>query len=216
MIGKASRRALPAPLDIPWRCKPVDSARTRISVLDDGRLHLEIWHELIRGVTPDMLLWWFRHLEGDMAYAGGVYPRYRVWHPRDHVAVSYGKASAGAPVGPGVELHIREAFGRRPEFFIDARSIIEKLDIEGFEHHPRWHGLPIAAMHYRFQRAQAGTYYVNSLTMGFAGRRARVLNWLIRTFVFGEARAQAWIRHNIEEVGNFESFLPALFEAQQR
>lgn len=209
------KHPLPPPLDIPWRCKPVDSARTRISVLDDGRLHLEIWHELVRGVTPEMLLWWFRNLEGDMPYAGGVYPRYRVWHPRDHVAVSYGKRTADGTVGPGAELHIREAFGRRPDFLVDARSAITKLDLDGFEHHPRLHGVPIAVMRYRFQRARQGSYYTNSLTVGFPGRFTRVLNGLIRRFVFGEERGQAWIRHNVEEVGNFECFLPALFDAHQ-
>jgi hypothetical protein len=28
--------------------------------------------------------------------------------------------------------------------------------------------------------------------------------------VFDEARGRAWIKHNIEEVGNFEAFLPEL------
>lgn len=29
-----------------------------------------------------------------------------------------------------------------------------------------------------------------------------------------EARGRAWIQHNVEEVGNFESFLPQLYAAE--
>jgi hypothetical protein len=32
--------------------------------------------------------------------------------------------------------------------------------------------------------------------------------------VFDEARGRAWITHNIEEVGNFETFLPKLYAVE--
>jgi hypothetical protein len=38
----------------------------------------------------------------------------------------------------------------------------------------------------------------------------------IRALAFDEARGRAWIKHNIEEVGNFEAFLPQLYAAETK
>jgi len=92
--------------------KNVDSARTERRLLPDGRLHLHIRHDVLRGVTPAMLVWWFRHLEGTIEVGG-----------------RYARRLPDGSVGPGAKIHIREA----------------------------------------------------------------------------------WLRHNVEEVGNFEHFLPALY-----
>ncbi len=34
---------------------------------------------------------------------------------------------------------------------------------------------------------------------------------LIRPMIFGDLMCPAWLRHNVEEVGNFELFLPELY-----
>jgi hypothetical protein len=68
----------PRPLPIAWAPKPVTSARSTVQVLPDGRLHCSIEHEVLQGITPRMLTWWFRHLEGEMEFEGGRWPRYRV------------------------------------------------------------------------------------------------------------------------------------------
>lgn len=201
----------PTPLAISWMPKPVDSARSGIEVLPDGRLRCWIEHDVLRGITPHMLDWWFRHLEGDMEFEGRRVPRYRVWHPLDHVAVSYARRLADGSVGVGAQIHIVEMLGADPRYRVDVFSDIVRLDEGGFGHRPRWHGVHLAAMDYHFEAVEGGTRYVNSLTVGLAARWARPLNALIRRFVFDGARGKAWIRHNIEEVGQFERFLPALF-----
>jgi hypothetical protein len=38
-----------------------------------------------------------------------------------------------------------------------------------------------------------------------------VLEPLVRPRVFGDDLARAWLRHNVEEVGNLENFLPHLY-----
>jgi hypothetical protein len=50
--------------------------------------------------------------------------------------------------------------------------------------------------------------------VGATGLVGRLINPLIRRFAFDEARGRAWIKHNIEEVGNFESFLPRLYASE--
>lgn len=198
-------------LDIPWRRKPVETAKSGVEILPDGRVHCWIEHETLRGVTPKMLTWWFKHLEGEMLYRGRRLNRYRVWHPEDHLAVRYSKRNHDGSIGVGCEIHLTEMLGANPRYLTDVRTEIVKLDEEGFAHRPRFHGLRLARMDYAFAQVEGGTSYRNSLTVGATGRGAKLLNGLIRRFLFDEARGRAWIKHNIEEVGNFESFLPELY-----
>jgi hypothetical protein len=204
----------PEPLDIPWTCKSIDSARSGLDILPDGRVHCWIEHEVIRGVTPIMLVWWFQHLEGDMVVGGRSYNRYRVWHPRDHVALAYSRRNPDGSIGVGCVIHLTEMLGANPDYLVDVHTEITKLDEEGFAHRPRFHGLRLARMDYQFTATPEGTLYRNSLTVGGMGLFGRLINPLLRRFAFNEARGRAWIKHNIEEVGNFESFLPQLYAAE--
>ena len=158
-----------------------------------------------------MLVWWFKHLEGDMLFAGRTLPRYRVWHPRDHVQLHYSRRLPDGSIGVGAQIHLTEMLGADPRYLVDVRSDIVRLDEGGFGHRPRVHGLRLAAMDYRFEAVPGGTRYCNSLTVGLAHAWARPLNALIRRWIFDPSRGLAWVRHNIEEVGQFEAFLPALY-----
>lgn len=169
---------------------------------------------MLRGITPRMLVWWFKHLEGEMVHDGQRLKRYRVWHPRDHIAIEYSKRNADGSIGVGCVIHLTEMLGANPAYLLDVHTDIVKLDEEGFAHRPRFHGLRLVAMDYEFEETTKGTLYRNSLTVGAPGIVGKLINGLIRRFLFDEARGHAWIKHNIEEVGNFESFLPELYAAE--
>lgn len=50
---------------------------------------LQVVHNPIVNVTPAMVNWWFNgNIDGDMKHPvnGQWYPRYLVWHPRDHIS----------------------------------------------------------------------------------------------------------------------------------
>jgi len=207
---------IPEPLPIEWLRKPVESALSGVEILGDGRVHCWIEHEVVRGVTPEMLVWWFSHLEGDVEIDGQKYNRYRVWHPRDHLFAEYAKRGADGRVGVGSVIHLAEVFDGNPQYLIHIFTEIKKLDETGYEHHPRLHGFRLAEMKYAFEPAPDGTKYRNSLTIGVKGPLGRVINPLLRRFFFDEKRGRAWLKHNIEEVGNFEFFLPKLFNAENK
>lgn len=209
------KRKAPQPLDIPWIRKPLESARSGFEILPDGRIHCWIEHEIIRNVTPKMLVWWFGNLEGDMMFDGRRLSRYRVWHPRDHVVIEYSRRNADGSAGVGSTIHLTEMLGANPDYLVDVHSDVIRLDEGGFSHRPRVFGLRAAAMDYTFRETDGGTIYHNSLTVGLTGVLGRILNPLIRRFVFDEARGHSWIVHNIEEVGNFESFLPRLYAEEE-
>ena len=215
-IGWAAlpRRRAPDPLEIRWVRKRVQSARSGLGILSDGRMKCWIEHQVVRGVTPKMLVWWFKHLDGDMLYDGQRLNRYRVWHPRDHISIEYSKRNSDGSIGVGCVIHLTEMFGANPDHLTDVHTEITKLDEQGFAHRPRHRGLQLSRMDYEFEAVESGTRYRNSLTVGADGFVGRMVNPLIRMFVFDEARGRAWIKHNIEEVGNFESFLPQLYAAE--
>jgi len=202
-------------LEISWNRKSVDSAESGRDVLPDGRIKYWIRHETLKGIHPKMLVWWFQHLEGDIEYEGNVYNRYHVWHPEDHVHLSYEKRKPDGSVGPGAELRIVEYLGRQKSYLVNVVSSIEKLDEEGFIHNPRLDGiLPIARMEYSFKETENGTRYENCLLVGWKGFSFKLLRPFFEFLFFDKKHGFAWIKHNIEEVGQFERFLPDLYRKE--
>jgi hypothetical protein len=206
---------LPPPRPVPWKLKDLSTAKTQMRTLPDGRLYLHIRHDVLRGVTPPMLVWWFSNLEGDIEVAGRTWPRYLVWHPVDHISIRYASLPADGRVGPGAQIHIREALGGNPDHLVDLVTTIEKLDESGFVHVFRPFRRDVARLEYSFTAVKDGTLYENSITFGPEGAFALpVFNAVIRPRVFPDDRARAWLKHNVEEVGCFEHFLPGLFASR--
>jgi hypothetical protein len=206
---------LPEPIPVPWTMKPLASAETSLDFDERGRLRASIVHDVLHGVTPEMLVWWFRNMRGTLEIEGRPYPRYRVWHPRDHVEHRYEKTPPGGD-GVGSVFAIHEVLGRNPKHRVNVLTDVVRLDEGGFAHRPRFHGISgMAAMDYTWQRVPGGTRYENSITIGPALPSSMAfVQRAIRSVAFDEAHARAWLLHNVEEVGNFEHFLPALFAAE--
>ena len=203
---------LPAPRPVPWTMKDLSTAETELRILADGRLYLHIRHDVLHGVTPQMLVWWFSNLEGDIVVAGKKWPRYQIWHPVDHISIRYVRRRPDGTIGPGAQIHIREALGGRLDYLVDIVTTIEKLDETGFIHDPRLFDLQMARLEYTFTPVRDGTIYENSITVGPDNPLLRpFFNAVIRPRVFPDDKARAWFKHNVEEVGNFEFFLPDLY-----
>lgn len=147
---------LPQPLRLPWQLKPMSSASTGVDTLNDGRKRLWIKHEVFKNVTPRMLAWWFGHLEGDVEIQGRRFPRYRVWHPLDHVYAGYFRRAPDGLVGPGAQIALCEYLGRNPSYKFETVSAIEKLDDTAFIHNVIQSGVRIARMEHVFTRTVDG------------------------------------------------------------
>lgn len=206
-----SFRGVPTPVALPWGLRPLGSAEHGVDELEDGRTRFWIRHQVLKDVTPRMLVWWFRHLDGYATVGGRRIHRYRLWHPYDHIHVGYARRCADGSVGPGAALRIKEILGGNPDFLVDVTSDIEKLDEEGFIHNPVVHGVRgIARMEYAFHAVAGGTVYENCLLVGTQHPAWRRLNRAVRWLAFPVIRGETWLRHNIEEVGMLERFLPEL------
>ncbi|MBI4562015.1 MAG: hypothetical protein HY724_08210, partial [Candidatus Rokubacteria bacterium] len=129
-MGTRRWRVLP-PRPIPWTMKPLSSAKTWERTLADGRLELRIQHDLIHGVTPRMLRWWYGNIEGEMELGEKTYPRYLIWHPIDHVHYRVVRRLPDGNVGVGARFHVVEALGGDPRYLIDVVLHVRQLDEGG-------------------------------------------------------------------------------------
>lgn len=210
VCGVFRRRALPPPLDIEWPMKSWQDADLELRY-ERAHMIMTIEHEIVRGVTPQMLDWWFRHIGGEMELDGRRYSRYRVWHPRDHIDW---QLVDGDPerVGIGANFRIVEAFDRNPAWLVDSVEIVTKLDETGIRLERHLLGSEVFNLEHWFEPADGGTRYRSRMELGADSAFGRLLfNRIIRPMIFSDLMGPAWLKHNVEEVGNFEHFLPRLY-----
>jgi len=204
------RPELLPPRTIDWEMRPLSSAKTAIRTLDDGRLELTISHARLPGVTPAMLHWWFRTASETMEWKGKTCPRYHVWHPVDHISLTVVRRSPDGTVGPGSRFHIVEAFGGNPDFMVDQVVDVPRLDEGGISLEVRALGQPVMQLSHTFTPEGDGTRYDTRMLLGATGF-LRPVAALMRRRRFPPEKARAWLKHNVEEVGNLPHFLPALY-----
>lgn len=203
---------IPAERPSPGPLKPLASARTAFTRTPAGALVLTIDHDVVRGVTPAMLVWWFEHLGETMEFQGRTYPRYLLWHPRDHIHWELARRSAAGGTGQGAWFRIVEAFGAHHEHYVDSTEYVEKLDEEGISLVRRMAGMEVFRLEHRFRPVEGGTEYRSRMVVGsstpFVG--AAFNRWVRPRFLSDDA-ARAWLKHNVEEVGLLEHLLPPLY-----
>src|SRR5262249_43530897 len=158
--------ALLPPRPVGWTMKPLSSAGTEERVLPNGQIVLRIQHELLRGVTPAMLVWWWRNIEGEMELGGERYPRYLIWHPIDHIHFSVLDRHAGEEVGVGSVFHIVEALGADMTNLVDAALHLRRLDEAGAMVEVYALGLTVLRIEGEFSPAPDGTRIVSTMTIG--------------------------------------------------
>jgi hypothetical protein len=205
------RMPIPSPLPLSAPLRPVRVERAVITELPHHRLRITIDHEPLRGVTPEMLLWWFRHIGDEMEYLGRIVPRYRAWHPLDHIHWELAREAPGGGANEGARFRIVEALGRNERFYVDTVDRVEKLDSTGIRLVLRIAGAQLFQLEHTWSRAEGATHYISVMDIGSRSPLAGPLNRYLRARSFGPGMPEAWLKHNIEEVGILEEILPPLF-----
>ena len=101
-----------------------------------------------------------------------------------------------------------EAFGGRPEYKIDEVARVEKLDETGIRLVKRVAGIPVFQLEHTWSAGSDGAHYVTVMDLGVRSPWLAAINRIVRRR-FPQDKVQAWIKHNIEEVGQLEYLLPA-------
>lgn len=214
--GKSKWSLLP-PRPVDWTMKPLSSAKLDESILPDGRVVLRIQHDLLRGVTPDMLVWWWRNIEGEIELKGQTYPRYLIWHPIDHIYFKVLKRLADGSVGVGSIFHLVEALGADMRHLIDVALHLRQLDETGGVVELPVLGRTAMRIQGRFVPQEGGTQVTSMMTAGFSSWAGSMgLNRLLMGWFFPPDRRKAWLKHSVEEIGNLQFFLPELFRQHAR
>ncbi|MCY3970173.1 MAG: hypothetical protein OXG74_09580 [Acidobacteria bacterium] len=197
--------------------KGLDSVRHRVERLSGGRLRASIEHGTMKGVSPEMLRWWFENIDTWTRYNGSDFtgplvPVYRYWHPFDHITVRWRRrVYVRGRLGPGSVIEIHEDIGGKHP--VRARARVSKFDDEAFNFDLLLGGLlRVGSLDHLYAEVEGGCSFYTEARVGVrVPIIGRLLNWIIRR-QFTEELLRDWIVHNVEESGETEKFVPALFE----
>src|SRR5262245_61040623 len=200
---------IPPARPVLYPLRAVESATVRYTRHPHGRRRVTIDHRPLSGITPSMLLGWFTHLVDTRRYGGDVIDRYLAWHPVDHIHWALARPASGGGAAEGARFRMVEAFGGRPEFKIDEIARVEKLDETGIRLVKRVAGVPVFQLEHTWSAGEDGAHYVSVMDLGVRSPLLSVVNKIARQR-FPEQKVRAWVKHNIEEVGQLEYLLPQL------
>lgn len=189
--------------------RSVDTATVRYATFAHHRRRVTIAHQPLAGITPAMLLDWFTHIGDTMRYGGEVIDRYLAWHPIDHIRWELATAAPGGGAGEGARFRIVEAFGGRPEFRVDVVDRVEKLDETGIRLVQRFAGIVIFQLEHTWSAGAEGAHYVSVMDVGARSALMAPVNRAVQR-KFPDEMLAAWVKHNVEEVGQLEYLLPTL------
>ncbi|WP_412555659.1 hypothetical protein [Shimia sp. MIT1388] len=204
---------LPEPREFGWELKSFDNAHSTVTHLPDGRTLFEVDHPPVRDVTAEMLSWWYGvYADLTLVIDGDTYPAFLVSHPQDHISLDSEKAVPDGPLKAGDFLNIQEAYQRNPKFALDERLEVVALDAQRFALKATRRGVTVADLEFRFEDGPDGAKFTNLLTVGVeSGWLKPLVNRVMIPWLYYEDKNYAWVLHTVEEVGNFENFLPEIF-----
>src|SRR5262249_11231168 len=137
-----------------------------------------------------------------------------LWHPFDHVAVRWTKRVVGPDghLAGGSVVHIREILDGRID--VNASAVVTRFDLEAFNFDLLEGGLVVGSLDHAYSPAEGGSRFHTELRIGVQWPLiGPVVTALARRLRFPRDAIETWIRHNIEESGETEKFVPQLYAA---
>jgi hypothetical protein len=222
LIGIAILFLLPRPsfeIEAPrphfWDYPKVSEAKYHTEINAEGKLVIELEHPILKGVTPEMISWWYRNLaSGKATIQGKEYEFYHLFHLSEHgqTRVIEPATDGSNGMGVGALVYRQEKFG---PFLSKGMGRVLSFDSNGFTVSPVLGPLSFGTIEHHFEPKEDGTLYrVKTILGSDAPVIGRILSLYIRTKQFPPEVVQEWIRHQVEEVGSLSHFLPELFHEQ--
>lgn len=148
---------------------------------------------------------------GQVEFDGALRPLYHLFHPTEHGRIWIDEPAAdGRPgVGAGGVVARFEWFG--PYDSQGAARVIE-LSSQRFVSRPKRAGVSFGEIRHEWHASPQGAQYEVDTVIGVDWPVIGPLaNALLRRFVFSEGMLHEWQRHQVEEVGLLQHFLPQLY-----
>lgn len=202
--------------------KPISSAKwTNITQSKNGSIKVQIERDNLKGVTPEMLKWWFENLASTTTWNGKDFSgveiyNYHLWHHRDHIRIT---PLTDAPDGTKNNGFRVGALTQIDEQFNDYKDRVHqvmktnKLDTSEFSFDilgPK--EMAVGKIIHQYAKVDGGVSFYAETVVDFSiPIISPLLNWTLRPLVFSKKAAEHWIKHNIEETGRTEDILPILY-----
>ena len=126
-----------------------------------------------------------------------------------HKILELAKPAPGGGAAEGAKFRIVEKFAGRDDFTVDVVDRVEKLDETGIRLVQRIGGVVVFQLEHTWSAGPDGAHYVTVLDLGARSAVITPVNHVL-TRRFPDKMVRAWVRHNIEEVGQLEYLLPDL------
>jgi hypothetical protein len=198
-----------------WDYPKLEEATYSSEILSDGKLLIQIRHPLLKGVTPEMISWWYKNLaSGKYSIQGVKYEFYHLFHLTEHGKTTVVKAATdgSAGMGKGATIYRQERFGK---FLSKGYGRVEEFSQNGFVVTPIMGPLDLGRIEHQFISKEKGTYYTVRTVLGSdLPIIGSVINFYIRNCPFRPEIVQEWIRHQVEEVGSLVNYLPQIYSQQ--
>lgn len=204
------------PRDLPWVLPDYRDADVHWEVDGRGRIHAEVEHFFLAGITPSMVAWFYQQLPiASVDYRGERLPLYHIFHPSEHGRLRVLEpAPDGSPgMAPGAVIEREEWFGPH-----DSRGAarLERFSDAGMLAVPEVAGIRIGEVRHSYEARAGGTYYrVRAVIGSDLPVIGRLINYYLRTRVFHPGMMHEWQRHQVEEVASLQFFLPALYAQRE-
>ena len=197
---------MPEPLHVSYLAKARERSTARVEIrwISSSQFEQKIVHAPLFGVTREMLYWWMHHIGDHVDWEGSSVQAYRLWHPRDHI-----DWSCDGPVRVGSKFRIVEAFQREARFRVDRVFDLPKLDISGFRIETGFAGFAKISVDEDWEDVPGGVRWTNTMRVSTPSNFLAPLVWAGQ--YANRANLEAWINHNIEEVGFIPEFLPQIY-----
>lgn len=204
------------PRELPWVLPDYRDARVHWEVDRLGRIHAEVEHFFLAGISPRMIAWFYQQLPiASVEYRGQRLPLYHIFHPAEHgrLRVLEGAPDGAPGMAPGALIEREEWFG--PYDSRGAARLVSFSDA-GMVAVPEVAGIRIGEVHHIYEAGDGGTRYrVQAVIGSDLPLVGRLINYYLRTRVFHPQMMHQWQRHQIEEVASLQFFLPSLYAQRE-
>lgn len=214
---QAGATAFPPPRQFGWILKPLSSAESiSATQLETGQNEFRIKHGLIKGVSTEMLYWFNQNfLDLEFIINGTVVSAFHCWHPFDHILLERKSGKAGDVLKNGDMLRLKEAFGRDIKYVVDDIAAVCDFGEKSFGVRVDLGLATLGRLVHRFENVPGGTQCNTHFVIGLGPTSPSLLKLFVNNVVlpskFGPAMQTRWLKHNVEEYGCLENFLPKAY-----
>lgn len=205
--------------------KPENSAKwVNVTKHWNGSIRVQIQHDTLKGVTPEMMKWFFENQAktttwNGVDFSGEEVVIYHLWHHRDHVAIkplTNPKNGINNGFAVGAYTVIQEQFNDYHEM-INNKMLTITLDETEFTFHIKKFGLTVGKVVHYYSPTPDGIDFYAETHIGIEFPIfGWLMNWLLLPFYYSKKTAAHWIKHNIEETGQSEKIIPILFHQAKK